>query len=111
MQDGDRGGNEATTPRERRHGARKRHRKLRIGEMPVHKIKFVLVNNMAPRNPSVCAECLRPLERGYFTRSFHLKALLRDRVLPPMDGGKWIRRIGRPNESIRARSCLAEADR
>jgi hypothetical protein len=33
--------------------------------MPVHKMKFVLVNNMAPRNPSVCAECLRPLERGY----------------------------------------------
>ena len=33
--------------------------------MPVHKMKFVVVNNMAPRNPSVCAECSRPLERGY----------------------------------------------
>ena len=32
--------------------------------MPV-KMKFVLVNNMAPRNPSVCAECSQPLERGY----------------------------------------------
>jgi hypothetical protein len=63
-------------------GARKRHRKIRIGEIPVHKMKFALVNTMAPRNPSVCAECLRPLERGYFTRSFHLKALLRGRVLP-----------------------------
>jgi hypothetical protein len=38
---------------------------MRIGEMPVHKMKFVLVNNMAPRNPSLCAECSRPLERGY----------------------------------------------
>jgi hypothetical protein len=33
--------------------------------MSVHKMKFVLVNNMAPRNPSVCAACSRPLERGY----------------------------------------------
>jgi hypothetical protein len=37
----------------------------RIDEMSVHKMKFVLVNNIAPRNPSVCAECSRPLERGY----------------------------------------------
>jgi hypothetical protein len=34
-------------------------------EMPVHKMKFVLVNNMAPRDPSVCAECSRSLTRGY----------------------------------------------
>jgi hypothetical protein len=34
-------------------------------ESPVHKMKFVLVNNMAPRRPSVCTECSRPLERGY----------------------------------------------
>jgi hypothetical protein len=33
--------------------------------MSVHKLKFVLVNNMAPRNPCVCAACLRPLDRGY----------------------------------------------
>jgi len=33
--------------------------------MPVHKMKFVVVNKMAPRNPSVCAACSRPLERGY----------------------------------------------
>ena len=33
--------------------------------MPVHKMKFVLVNNMTPRNPTVCAECSGPLERGY----------------------------------------------
>jgi hypothetical protein len=41
------------------------HRKIRIGEMPVHKMKFVVVNNRAPRNPSICSECSRPLERGY----------------------------------------------
>jgi hypothetical protein len=28
-------------------------------------MKYVVVNNMAPRNPSVCAACSRPLERGY----------------------------------------------
>jgi hypothetical protein len=28
-------------------------------------MKFVLVNNMAPRDPSVCAACSRPLERDY----------------------------------------------
>jgi Mg-chelatase subunit ChlI len=33
--------------------------------MPVQKMKFVVVNNMAPRNPSVCAECSRPLERSH----------------------------------------------
>jgi hypothetical protein len=37
----------------------------RIGEMSAHKFKFVLVNDMAPRRPSVCTECSRPLERGY----------------------------------------------
>jgi hypothetical protein len=36
-----------------------------IGEMSVHKMKFVVVNNMAPRGSCVCAECSRPLERGY----------------------------------------------
>src|SRR6266481_747336 len=46
-------------------GARKTHRKIRIGEMTVHKMKFVVVNNMAPRNTPVCAERSRPLERGY----------------------------------------------
>jgi hypothetical protein len=33
--------------------------------MTVHRMKFVVVNNMAPRNPSVCAACSRRLERGY----------------------------------------------
>jgi hypothetical protein len=28
-------------------------------------VQFVLVNNMAPRNPSVCMACSQPLERGY----------------------------------------------
>ena len=33
--------------------------------MPVHKMKFVLVNDMASPPPSVCAKCSRPLEWGY----------------------------------------------
>jgi hypothetical protein len=33
--------------------------------MSVHKMKFVVVNNMVPRNLPVCAACSRPLERGY----------------------------------------------
>jgi hypothetical protein len=33
--------------------------------MSVHKMKFVVVNDMAPRRPSVCTECSRPLERDY----------------------------------------------
>jgi hypothetical protein len=33
--------------------------------MSVQAMKFVVVNNMAPRNPSVCAACSRPLDRGY----------------------------------------------
>src|SRR5882757_8954557 len=37
----------------------------RIDEMSAHKLKFVLVNDMAPRKPSVCTECSRPLDRGY----------------------------------------------
>ena len=48
---------------------------------------------------------------GLLARSFHLKALLRDRVLPPMDGGEWICRIDRSSGPIRARYRLAEADR
>jgi hypothetical protein len=32
--------------------------------MPVH-MKFVVVNNLAPRRRSVCTACSRPLERGY----------------------------------------------
>jgi hypothetical protein len=33
--------------------------------MSVHNMKFVVVNNMTPRNPAVCALCSQPLERGY----------------------------------------------
>jgi hypothetical protein len=35
--------------------------------MPGHKMKFVVVNNRAPRNASVCAACARPLERATCT--------------------------------------------
>ena len=48
---------------------------------------------------------------GLLARSFHLETLLRGRVLPPMDSGGSIRRIGRSNEPIRIRYRLAEADR
>ncbi|MEH2482388.1 hypothetical protein V1282_005745 [Nitrobacteraceae bacterium AZCC 2146] len=33
--------------------------------MSVHKMKFVLVNDMAPRRTSICTACSRPLEQGY----------------------------------------------
>jgi hypothetical protein len=33
--------------------------------MSVHKMKFVLVNDMAPRNTPVCAACSQTLEQGY----------------------------------------------
>jgi hypothetical protein len=33
--------------------------------MSVHKMQFVLVNEMAPRKPSVCTVCSRPLRWGY----------------------------------------------
>jgi hypothetical protein len=33
--------------------------------MPACKMRFVLVNDMAPRRPSVCAECSRLLEWCY----------------------------------------------
>src|SRR5260370_37204382 len=72
----------------------------RIGEMSAQKLRFVLVNDMAPRRPSVCTGCSRPLERGYLHDLFRLKALLRDRVLPRMDGGEWIRRIVRSSDAI-----------
>jgi hypothetical protein len=73
-------------------------------------MKFVLLNNMAPRNPSVCVACATA-GTGLLARSFHLQALLRDGVLPPMDGGEWICRIEGASDSIRTRCRLAEADR
>ena len=60
-------------------------RKIRIGEMPVHKMKFVVVNNMAPRNPSVCTECSHPLERSYIPDLSSSKRYCADQVLP-LDG-------------------------
>ena len=65
MQDFGGSGKQAAAQRERRHWSSQTHRKIGIGEMPVHKMTFVVVNNMAPRNPSVCAECSRPLARSY----------------------------------------------
>jgi hypothetical protein len=33
--------------------------------MSVPQMRFVVVNDMAPRETSVCAACSRPLEQGY----------------------------------------------
>jgi hypothetical protein len=33
--------------------------------MPFHGMRFVVVNDMSPRRPSVCTQCSRTLERGY----------------------------------------------
>lgn len=33
--------------------------------MPAQKMKFVIVNDMTPRDLSACAACSRPLEHGY----------------------------------------------
>ncbi len=33
--------------------------------MSAHKMTFVVVNDMVPRNRVLCAACLLPLERGY----------------------------------------------
>jgi len=33
--------------------------------MSIPTMKFVVVNNMAPRVPSVCAACSQPLDQGY----------------------------------------------
>jgi hypothetical protein len=33
--------------------------------MSAHKMKFVLVNDIAPRDPSLCSTCSRALEQGY----------------------------------------------
>jgi hypothetical protein len=78
--------------------------------MPV-KMKFVLVNNMAPRNPSVCAECSQPLERGYLhdlsTSKLYcgIECYSRWRVVSGFVGSVA------PTTPIRARYRLAEADR
>jgi len=36
-----------------------------IRVMSVRKMKFVLVNDIAPRRTSICPACSRPLEHGY----------------------------------------------
>jgi hypothetical protein len=36
-----------------------------IGAMSVRKIKFMLVNDIAPRGTSICPACSRPLGQGY----------------------------------------------
>ena len=79
--------------------------------MSVHTMKFVLVNDMAPRRPSACTECSRPLERGYLHELSTSKRYCGIECYPPMDGCEWLCRIDRSNGSIRTRYRLAEADR
>jgi hypothetical protein len=45
---------------------------------------------------------------GLLARTFHLEALLRDRVLPAIGGGKRICRVDRSGDCIRTRCRLAE---
>lgn len=54
--------------------------------MPVHKLKFVVVNNMAPRSPSVCPACARPLARGYLRDLSTSKRYCRVDCYPPVNG-------------------------
>jgi hypothetical protein len=56
------------------------------------KMKFVVVNNMAPRNPSVCATCSRRWSEAT-CMIFPPQSAIVGSVLPPMDGGGWIRGI------------------
>ena len=53
--------------------------------MSVRNMKFVVVNNMAPRNPSVCAACLRPLEQGYLHEFSTSKRYCGVECYPPVD--------------------------
>jgi hypothetical protein len=50
--------------------------------MSAHKFKFVLVNDMAPRKPSVCTECYR-LTRVFDTLwAVHRRARTKSRKQP-----------------------------
>jgi hypothetical protein len=71
----------------------------RIDEMSVRKMKFVLVNDMAPyRRSAVCAACSRPLERRYLHDFFSSKRYCGIECDPPMDGGEWNARINRSGD-------------
>jgi hypothetical protein len=74
-------------------------------------MKFVLVNDMAPRRTAVCTACSRPLEQGYLHDLSTSKRYCGIECYPQMDGGERICRIDRSSESIRTRYHLAEADR
>ena len=71
--------------------------------MPVHKMKFVVVNDMAPCNPSVCTECSRPLERGYLHDLSTSRRYCGIECLLPTGVGERICRIDRSSDSIRTR--------
>ncbi len=79
--------------------------------MPVHKMKFVVVNNMAPRRPSVCTECSRPLERGYLHDLSTSKRYCGIECYPQWMVVSGFVGIDRSSDSIRTRCRLAEADR
>jgi len=68
--------------------------RYRIGEMPVHKNEVCRGERHGARATPLSVRSVRDRWNGATCTIFsHLKALLRDRVLPPMDGGEWICRI------------------
>ena len=79
--------------------------------MSAHKLKFVLVNDMAPRRPSVCTECSRPLDDGYLHDLSTSKRYRGIECYPHWMLVSGFVGSGRPNEPIRTRCRLAEADR
>jgi hypothetical protein len=44
-----------------------------IGAMPANRIRFVLVNDIAPRKTSTCSGCSRTLKRGYLRDRSNLR--------------------------------------
>ena len=78
--------------------------------MSVHKMKFVLVNDMAPRKSSVCTQCSLPLERSYLHDLSTSKRYCGIECYPQWMVMSGFSRIDRASDSIRTRCRLAEAD-
>jgi hypothetical protein len=51
--------------------------------MSVGKMKFVLVNDIAPRRNSICSACSQPLEQGYLHDLSTLKRYCGTACCPP----------------------------
>ena len=77
--------------------------------MSVHNMRFVLVNDMAPRVTSVCAACSRSLNRA-ICMTVPPRAAIAGSSATPNGGDEWIHLVVRFSEPIRTRHRLAEAD-